>query len=379
MKNLQNLYLYTIIFVFTIINFSCKRSQLLNESGELIKIEYKNGEKFEWPQTLEIKEIIKLQTDSNCIIGKIKKVIKTKDNFYILDDRLKTIFSFNKEGKFLFSIHQVGKGPHEYIETNDFCISFDKRVIYILDYKKVLCFDAKDGAYLSSFSIDTSNSSGLNPLQILNPEKDLFIFWNNNPDTRNQKDGRYFYMFTYELGKITKFLPYSNYDVFNERLINSYNKILIGSPNGFFDIFFFENKSIHKYYSFDFGNLNLPSHYYPIRNREMNNKIQKLRFFKQIVNIRENSKFLSILFWGPDDDAYYEVLFNKLSKEVLSGRFQSNSFINIVESDENDFYGLIEPSYLLNKNNSDNVICKLLTNVVTNEMDNPIIVKFRIE
>jgi hypothetical protein len=97
---------------------------------------------------------IKLQTSDNCLIGEINKILY-KNRFYILDKKItKTVFTFDKEGKFLFKISQSGKGPGEYIFINDFDVDEDGN-IFILDIggKKILSFNNR-GNYISESKLD---------------------------------------------------------------------------------------------------------------------------------------------------------------------------------------------------------------------------------
>lgn len=60
-----------------------------------------------------------LETKSECLIGKIDKVIKFKNIYYILADG-QSIICFDKDGLYLGSLNKTGQGPDEYHRIEDF-------------------------------------------------------------------------------------------------------------------------------------------------------------------------------------------------------------------------------------------------------------------
>ncbi len=76
---------------------------------------------------------IQLETNENCLIGKIDQILKDDSLLFILDKHQKSIFIFDDKGKFLRKIYYVGKGDKEYISTTSFCIDTDRKYVYILD------------------------------------------------------------------------------------------------------------------------------------------------------------------------------------------------------------------------------------------------------
>lgn len=57
---------------------------------------------------------IKLQTDQNCIIGRIVKLIIKKKYIYVCDVSQMIIFVFDKNGHFVAKLDKKGNGPEEY-------------------------------------------------------------------------------------------------------------------------------------------------------------------------------------------------------------------------------------------------------------------------
>src|SRR5690554_6814270 len=60
---------------------------------------------------------IALETSKNCLIGGINNLIYFKNKFFVHDKHIaKSVFIFDKNGKFECQIGKIGKAPGEYIE-----------------------------------------------------------------------------------------------------------------------------------------------------------------------------------------------------------------------------------------------------------------------
>lgn len=108
-----------------------------------------------------------LETNPECIIGEIRKVILFNDSIYILDSRQNSLLLYDKgNGVFLNKIRAIGKGPDEYTEINDFDLStIDGHAIILCDNKRLLFLDTslrvvnevKLPFYCSRFAILNNN------------------------------------------------------------------------------------------------------------------------------------------------------------------------------------------------------------------------------
>lgn len=97
-------------------------------------------------------EIIKLETADNYLIGEISKVIVHGNRIFILDRGVaKTVFCFDRTGKFINLIGSRGGGPGEIDDPRDIEV-VDNRV-YLIDRQcRIFTFDL-DGRFLSYFRL----------------------------------------------------------------------------------------------------------------------------------------------------------------------------------------------------------------------------------
>jgi hypothetical protein len=130
--------------------------------------------------SLKVSEISKsityvpLETKETNLIGKIDKIQYFEGVIFILDKRIsKSIFLFDKEGKFLYQ-KKAGTGDMKRITSiADFAIDNNNKIIYIYadDEKTVLAYSIKDGTFIKNFKINSYFSR----LQIINSNAFLFL------------------------------------------------------------------------------------------------------------------------------------------------------------------------------------------------------------
>jgi hypothetical protein len=104
-----------------------------------------------------------LEDNEYAIIGTIDE-IQIFDNYIFVFDKYKAkkLFVFDKNGKYIRQIGNLGQGPGEYATLNDFCINKEKREIYILDnLRKILMYDMDTGKHLKTlnYKLDESRSA----------------------------------------------------------------------------------------------------------------------------------------------------------------------------------------------------------------------------
>jgi hypothetical protein len=105
---------------------------------------------------VNLKEVVVLDANKDCFFGDITGVVSTSTGYYILDkSQAKTVFKFDRKGKFCFKYGNLGKGPGEY-ESPDW-ISVDEAsnqlVIYDASFPKLLVYNTKSGAFIKDIPL----------------------------------------------------------------------------------------------------------------------------------------------------------------------------------------------------------------------------------
>jgi len=82
---------------------------------------------------LDTVKFVKLELTDKSFIGNINKVIVFEDRIYVLDKQTSSLFVFNMDGKFIFKISRIGRGPEEYIQLDFFDIDLENKQIVLTD------------------------------------------------------------------------------------------------------------------------------------------------------------------------------------------------------------------------------------------------------
>lgn len=90
--------------------------------------------------------LIPLETKSSCLVGQINGICETDRGIFILTRDMKLLY-FDLDGRFIWSIDRVGKGPGEYINLRGFTIT-DKELILMDSRGRKLIFFTLDGKYI---------------------------------------------------------------------------------------------------------------------------------------------------------------------------------------------------------------------------------------
>ena len=151
--------LLSIVFSLFLCGCTQKQSESNESSGmETIPItdfETYNGRFSEFAEAVEM---IPLEFTDESILGEIKKVVLSEDFIFVME-RFNSagIYTFDRNGKFLYRIGSRGQGPEECADVDDFSINEKDRLIYIYDSvrKKVFVFSF-DNEFIKTIPMDYS-------------------------------------------------------------------------------------------------------------------------------------------------------------------------------------------------------------------------------
>ncbi|MFC0876932.1 6-bladed beta-propeller [Saccharicrinis sp. FJH2] len=164
--------IYFTAVILTIVLISCSDNKEFSQFKTI-----KTAEKISEPlieELINIKDIIALETNKDCLIGIIQKIEVYNDTIFILDYDNKTLFAFSVfDGSFIFKIRSVGKGPGEYISLYDFIIDEYEHNIKILGRGKILTFNL-GGKFITEKRLDFA------PTKIERLNKNTYCLWSGS-------------------------------------------------------------------------------------------------------------------------------------------------------------------------------------------------------
>ncbi|MDR1373051.1 MAG: 6-bladed beta-propeller [Dysgonamonadaceae bacterium] len=226
---------------------------------------------------------VRLETQDNCLIGRINKIIAVDDKFIILDEHsAKKIFVFDSSGKFLNTVGSNGAGPEEYDEPDDMAYDEhnDELLVWCHNRKTIMKFKL-DGTFVKNIKVNYWAAS------IHAVDKNSCLLYLNNYTQKDGKINDHNILIIDDSGNVVSgLLPYnkdgiklsppSGDDFF------TFQKELLFSPyyrNRTFKINTDSAKISTKYF-FDFGKNNIPSSliYSVDTDREFDKKIRNMDY-----------------------------------------------------------------------------------------------------
>ena len=127
--------------------------QVKNETEYLSKVDdVKEYEDDKLSSILESFDIVPLETNDDCLIGRVTCIKKRNGRYYVMSD-MKNLHVFDGDGRFLLKVSNEGQGPGEYSQLLDFEV--DGLNVYLLDYKKLHLFTL-DGKFQKTVPLDAN-------------------------------------------------------------------------------------------------------------------------------------------------------------------------------------------------------------------------------
>lgn len=149
MGKLLKYFVFLICFIFL---SSCKKSEshVWDEKGELWNCTEFSDDSLVLSTLVKSYRLLPLETNDTSLLGGINKIVYQDSLVYLLDKRFTSkVFAFSaNEGKFVRKFGEIGNGPGEYSNIDDFSIDEKKRKIYMLADRNRLITYTLDGDYV---------------------------------------------------------------------------------------------------------------------------------------------------------------------------------------------------------------------------------------
>lgn len=203
-----------LFILFPIIIIYCKpiNNKKLGDNSRVLYFDVENWDKNSViPQDIvRSVSFIPLETNANCLITRVRKIIPFNDKYYILDapQSNNTVFIFDFSGKFLGTIGKYGYGPGEFIMLSDFVVDKKRNQGYILDMqlRKVLIFKLNSGEFIGELKFDfLTNNFAM-------PDYEVFSFNLNNFDSKIAPGSYSIVITDRKISNQQSFVPKNEYD-----------------------------------------------------------------------------------------------------------------------------------------------------------------------
>jgi hypothetical protein len=295
------------IFFVNLLLASCERRQIDLDDFKYHVTEFTELDTLQSEDIIESYHYIQLETTSASLLGEIKGLKIVDDQMFIRHQDAITVF--NMDGKFLFTIDAIGRGPGEYVAISDW--SIDKGVVYVYDHvqSQLELFDSKTGVHQESIKLPYS----VVELQMVDQHMyaDRLMMkneWVQNSDRLLTTDLR-------NPTDITAFYPGDREDVPNNwHQLFSYNKEVYFLSPAFNKLYKVKKDHVVPYIFFDFGAKNMTPEV--LSDNQNLSKLYNGNYWFGISNIYENSHYIfGSMLSGSFENRY--LLFNKKTRKNL--------------------------------------------------------------
>jgi len=135
----RNLLLFPIVIAY----LSCSTNSGQNKKNNIFSINIKNAKRLNLNAVNLVKEIeyIPIKEHKNIYINRIDKLQVHENNMFLKPKNQSIIFVFSDKGDFLYKINNIGEGPLQFSNIQDFTI--DKNYLYLSEMGnlKILKYD----------------------------------------------------------------------------------------------------------------------------------------------------------------------------------------------------------------------------------------------
>ena len=146
---------YFAIIILSVIFYSCNHlgKSASADFSNVIQIKYDTvqTQKVQPEEIVRNSFFVKLETNPNCLIGRVDKIIITDFAIVVIDTSIaKSIFIFDKNGRFKNKVSRVGNASNEYLVLVDAFINSKSELCLVDNYKDKFLTFTLDGKYLYS-------------------------------------------------------------------------------------------------------------------------------------------------------------------------------------------------------------------------------------
>lgn len=323
--------------------------------------------------------IIPLETKKTSLVGSVNKIIKRDSIFYILSNECK-IQTFNHEGKHLYTLEKMGRGPEEYTYIEDFDVYTmnGQKEIWLCDVNCIKIYDATTMQHIKNiyypFVINKFKKMPDNHILLMTGQNKKLISLSDPSGTII--DSCLITKATNTMFKPVQFIPYKDKFIYQ---IDFTNSCVIYDP---------EHEQFHENFIVDTENNWLSERQYDALFQEFEYDffrylknytfIKTLRYLNNtlyIVSHKDKKRYLHIVS-GSKQQTIQFAPNTRIVNDIFSSTNDLNfiSSLNMGESD-NSLLLLIEPSnqdirQIKKGSDSNRVIARINAN------DNPVILEY---
>lgn len=313
LNELKTLSLSAILILIVLVPSCRKGRQKAATNAEIVaKVEVSESDKgFDVCQMADFEKVIPLETVGDALIGEIDKLEMDDSHIVILDKRMRTVWLFGIDGKFIRKIGRLGNGPKEYVSLDDMCFDKENGTVWIWDRVKQVMLEydltgelLKEVAtgFSSNVFAKTNEGFWLYYSYLKNPDNNSLILVNEEMD--HLVKGFFATKETFPVSLSSGFTSWAGKEYFYFPLSNV--------------LYSLDGTEARPYIEFDFGERTLP--YSKIMNmspEEYETLIDSGSYLGGLKNVQLSSKYCFFQFSSTVQNKYVTAYYGVLDLETL--------------------------------------------------------------
>lgn len=313
LNELKTLSLSAILILIVLVPSCRKGRQKAVTPAEIVaKVDVSESDKgFDVCQIANLEKVIPLETVGNALIGEIDKLEMDDNHIVVLDKRMRTVWLFGIDGKFIRKIGRLGNGPKEYVSLDDMCFDKENGTVWIWDRVKQVMLEydltgelLKEVAtgFSSNVFAKTNEGFWLYYSYLKNPDNNSLILVNEEMD--HLVKGFFATKETFPVSLSSGFTSWAGKEYFYFPLSNV--------------LYSLDGTEARPYIEFDFGERTLP--YSKIVNmspEEYETLIDSGSYLGGLKNVQLSSKYCFFQFSSTVQNKYVTAYYGVLDLETL--------------------------------------------------------------
>lgn len=350
---------YSLAIVLLFITLSCSNRKKTLDAENVIHIEKSDFK--DWTSLIHLEDVISLSENEDSLLTIANKCLVSDKRILFWDYKMKCVYVYNRQGKFLSTIGRRGGADFECVDLRDIIFSGkrDER-IELLDATGILVYDADNCNFIKKNNLGIPDMAMFH--KFIHLQNDDYLFFS---DTGEHS------IYAWNGTELRGLRKREGYQLITNRFYACGTTCLVMPDYGKFVIDEFADGLLVPKYYLDFDSEELPKDDLPITAKQFE-KIDGMEdYFKSIVDVKENAKWLYAKVVGPSR-IYYDIYNNKKSGELWAGPADMKLGLSIVAIEGNSFWGIIYPEYISEESSFRSLVQKY----IDEERLNPILVKF---
>ena len=136
----------------------------------------------EWNKLIRIESITQLEQKDSCILNVANRCVMYKEYIFIYDAKVKAIYQFTTNGKFIRKIGERGRSDSEYIDIKDLCVDSINQTLLASDERGIISYSMINGEFKGRRKFNWADSNKYIKFKLLNEDNYLCI--NNSGDKK---------------------------------------------------------------------------------------------------------------------------------------------------------------------------------------------------